>query len=183
MSSETNPYAPPQARLDAFMEEAQLARDVGPWRDGDIVVIRRDVAFPRRCVKCNAPVPGREMKTRTFYWHSPALYLLILLNLVIYAIVATFARKRSRHMVGLCAVHARRHRIFVAIGLSSIAMPVLGVAMFDEAGLVPGFLAAALFAIVGIFGSKLMAARRIDEREARFAGCGRAFVDSLPPLR
>ena len=117
MQQEFNPYRPPEAPV-VDRGTGEDADGVAVWRDGNAVVAVRDRAFPPRCVKCNAPVQKQEMHARSFYWHTPWLYLLILLNILIYAIVAMAVRKKTRHDVALCAQHLRRRRIFIAIGWS-----------------------------------------------------------------
>src|SRR5436309_2493776 len=71
------------------------------WRSGPLLVMSQGARLPDRCVKCNAPANGQRL-TRKLYWHSPYLYLLILLNLLIYALVAIFVRKKARVEIGLC---------------------------------------------------------------------------------
>lgn len=182
MSEHFNPYAPPQSQVAP--EAAPRPReDAGPWREGKDVVALPDSAFPQRCVKCNAPLRAEQMRRRDFAWHHPALYLVLLLNLLLYVLIAVLVRKRSRHVVGLCERHLRRRRIFIAIGWSCLIWPFVGVAFERQGGVLYGVLLAAVTAIVGVVGSRVMVARRIDAYHARFAGCGKDFVASLPLRR
>lgn len=181
MHQEFNPYRPPEAPIvdHSTVEDADGAV---VWRDGNAVVAVRDRAFPLRCVKCNAPVQKQAMHERMFYWHTPWLYLLILLNILIYAIVAVVVRKKTRHDVALCRPHLRRRRIFIAIGWSGLVAPFIGAALSPDIGVMVGLLLAFVLILSGIFGSRVITAGKIDGRHVRFTGCGKAFVDSLPSL-
>lgn len=181
MQQEFNPYRPPEAPV-VDRGTGEDADGVAVWRDGNAVVAVRDRAFPPRCVKCNAPVQKQAMHARRFYWHTPWLYLLILLNILIYALVAMGVRKKTLHDVALCARHLRRRRIFIAIGWSWPLAIFIAAAFSQDIGIMIGVLLAVALIFVGIFGSRVMVAGRIDDRHARFTGCGKAFVDSLPVL-
>ncbi len=98
----TNRYAPPKAELrDHDGVETEM------WREGKVLAMRRGGLFPNRCIKCNAPAvaPGRRQKLT---WHPPAWYLLILLAVLLYAIVAMIVRKTATIEIGLCERHQKR---------------------------------------------------------------------------
>lgn len=181
MQQEFNPYRPPEAPVQAFVLADQNDGAV-VWSDGKALVAVRDCAFPQRCVKCNAPLARAQMRARNFYWHTPWLYLLILPSILIYAIVAMIARKKSSHDLGLCAQHLRRRRSFIAIGWSWPLAPLVGGMLFDDVGVVLGVFASLILILVGMTGSRVMSAAKIDERRARYTGCGKEFLASLPPL-
>ena len=75
MSTEFNPYAPPKANVEEVPQGAV-------WRDGDTLLLRPGTIWPTRCVKCNLPAV-QPVKARWVSWHSPWLYFLLLLNLII----------------------------------------------------------------------------------------------------
>src|SRR5205085_3670359 len=85
------------------------------WRSDRLLVMSREATLPDRCVKCNAPAHGQRLR-RNLYWHSSYLYLLLLLNLLIYLIVAIIVRKRAKVEIGLCDSH--RHQRWLAITLA-----------------------------------------------------------------
>ena len=72
-----------------------------------LVVSTFDHEFPDRCVICNCPAEGFRLK-RTAYWHPGWVYLLILISIVIYAVVALIVRKSVRLEYGLCPKHKAR---------------------------------------------------------------------------
>lgn len=177
-----NPYAAPQAPLQA---EAVVAEGKY-WRDGKQLVVRDQCKLPARCIKCGASAP-LAAKPRKFYWHSPALYLLILLSILIYAIAALIVRKKVEVTLGLCAEHSQRRKL----GVAACVAGVVGGLVLLFAGLSrdssPMTLAGPLLVLAGIicglvFG-RLMTPARIDHDFARFNGCGPVFLALLPVFR
>src|SRR5918992_369607 len=75
MSDPMNPYASPQSVFGPF----QLAEEPrGAWRDGDLLVLRRDGVLPDRCIKCNRPAEGYRQE-RKLNWVHPRWKVLFLL--------------------------------------------------------------------------------------------------------
>lgn len=173
---ESNPFAPPKASLSPANPE-------GIWRDGKILVLTPGSVLPPRCVKCNAPAVQPQRK-RKIYWHQPWIYLLVLLNVLIYLIVALIVRKQATVAPGLCPTHRRRYWIGIAVGWSGVPLGLLlaiASAATDEClwgilGLIV-FLAAL---VAGIILSRIVLAERIDKDFVRLKGCGRAFLESFP---
>lgn len=188
--SSFNPYQAPKSALvhpsrDAAAQAGEQASEqAGPWRDGKDLVARRHGELPARCVKCNAEAKTPKLRQR-YYWHHRGWHLLILFNLVIYVIVRVAIRKSARLNVGVCAEHARKRSVAmwaVALLLSAGAATLL-VAMNRQLGVAAylSSLALLLAAIaVGLFKARLLYPKRIDERYARYAGCGDAFLATLP---
>jgi hypothetical protein len=87
-------------------------------------------ALPQLCVKCGAPADGKPV-VKTFYWHNPAFYLIILAGVLIYVIVAMIVRKSIRVSVPLCAQHA--HRRSIAVTLAWV-LPLIGISSISVAG-------------------------------------------------
>lgn len=80
--------------------------------------------LPPQCIKCGGPADGKPVE-RTYYWHQPALYLLILAGVLIYAVVAMVVRKNMKVRVSLCLRHAQRRSIGVTLAW---VLPVVGIA-------------------------------------------------------
>lgn len=179
-----NPYRAPQA--PAWPPQIPAA---GPhawpvWRDGQDVLAMQGQPFPARCVRCNAPI-ALPARPRKFYWHSPRLYLLILLHLVIYLIVALIVRKRSEHRVGLCPAHAQRRRGFLALAWSSplaglLAGVLVGMAFGSGPGALVGPVVVLVLLVVGVRGARILVPVRMGGSMARYRGTGEAFRQSLP---
>lgn len=183
-----NPYSPPTAAIEPAFGGIASEDATKVWRDGNELVALVDAPLPPRCVKCNRPVRG-TIKSRTFYWHSPWIFLLVIVNLLIAMIVAVIVRKKSSHPAALCEEHAAlRRKIILGAWAAALAGPFVGVAI---AGLGdPGVLIGVLVAVVMVLGAlifgsmkgRVMLPRRIDKKIARFSGCGEAFLRSLPTL-
>jgi hypothetical protein len=177
-----NPYAPPQASLDT----ARPSSTGGNWRIGqDILLVTRNSELPHRCVKCNAP--ASEGKKRTFYWHSRGWYALFLVSPVIYVITMIFVRRKVALSPRLCLEHRNKRTTRIVLSIGSFVGACLG-------GYAAAVLKLPVVAIVLFFGgiigclvfahlASVIQAVGIDERGARFKGCGRAFLDSLEATR
>lgn len=155
-------------------------------REGDLVYIPRlrpgakeGVALPPLCVKCGAP-PTAWLR-RKYYWHTPWIYLVLLLNVLVFAIVAMIVRKWLHVNVPLCATHAagRRKQLAVAWGLAAAGMvlPFVLIAVGLPAWL--GFLMVVLVPVGVVVGvrSNPLTPRRIDEAGGKFKGASAAFLD------
>jgi hypothetical protein len=157
------------------------------WRDGKWLVMGVDARLPHRCVKCNesAEMP---MRRQALYWHHPAIYLLLLLWIVVYVIVAVIARRTVKLEVGLCEGHrvARRKALTIGtVGLVGSVPAGIGLAELGQPGLallagIGGFFGFAIFLMVK---ARILYAKKIDEDEARIGGCGEEFLSSLPSYR
>lgn len=182
-----NPFAPSRATLDAAADAPnELRGDQGVWREGRVIVLSPDAALPRRCVKCNQPA-HEPTQTRKVYWHSPWLYLLILFNLIIYAIVALAARKKALVAPGLCVDHKKRRRNALAVGWLGFlfGFVLLFIGLGTDVGPWGPFLGVVVMlasVIVGMIKGRIVYASRIDKTHVRLKGCGQPFLDSLPPF-
>lgn len=159
-------------------------------RQGDLLVVARNAALPPNCVKCGQPATGKPLK-KTFYWHTGWLYLLVLLHVIIYIIVALIVRKRFDLAVPLCEEHRRRRRRFLWTGglllLGGFAGGILlGSLVGGDEGLGWFFLVWIVFSIAGIVflltGGTVLRAKHIDNDAATFKGAGEGFLARLPAL-
>lgn len=170
-----NPYAPPQAQVGA-VNGTQCTRD------GNAVVVQRGNDLPPRCITCNAPVKG-PIKEVKLYWHSPWLYLLILINLLVYLVVGVIARRTVKVSPGLCDVHAakRLRRILVVLGLGvGSCAAATGLLTVGESGLAIAFLVfAVLLLVIGMLVSRKIYAKKITKDYASLGGCKEPFLASL----
>ena len=167
------PYASPHGYTDSA------------WREGNVLIVRKDTVLPDRCFKCNAPAEGQPLKKR-LAWHHPALFLLIVFpGLLIYAIVALIVQKKGTVYIGLCGAH-RRRRVFLisiawALVLGSIVLFVLSgqyeLGVLALAGIIM-FLAGLIMAVA----IQLTTAKRIDDHFVWLRGAGSAFLDNFPAV-
>ena len=173
--SQNNLYAPPKSNV------AEI-RGTKCSRDGKIAVVHAGNDLPPRCITCNDPAkePTKEVK---LYWHSPWLYLLILINPVIYLLVAILARRSVKVSPGLCETHVskRNRRLLVIFGLCAGAA-VIGIAQQFAAkpdGALAFYLLAAVLLIVALFATRKIYAKKITKEYARVGGCKEPFLASL----
>ena len=180
-----NPYAPSQASLSPSSGAPQPDSNVAVWRDGDQLVTLPGAALPGRCVKCNEAA-AEPTKDRKVYWHHPALYLLILLNMLIYIVVALAVRKKAIVAPGLCSEHKKRRQtalILVWTGfLAGLALVLVMMSGSGDAGtlMLIAMLLWIATAIGGVIFARIVYPKRIDKSHVRLKGCGAAFLDSLP---
>jgi|694.fasta_scaffold34003_2 hypothetical protein len=180
-----NPYAAPGS--SGSLSAGVPAAAGGPlWRDGRLLVMHTTGTLPDVCVVCNAPAHGATLR-RKLYWHSPWWYLMLLVNVLLYIVVALIVRRQADVHVGLCAAHGRRRRRWIAAAWSlfagAVALPGLLLAFAEDytlvgvAIMVPMLLIAA---IVGIVGGRVVTARRIQQPFVWIAGVTPKLLAPLP---
>jgi hypothetical protein len=141
--------------------------------------------LPPLCIKCGAPADGKPVE-RTIYWHHPAVYLLILAGLLIYAIVAIVVRKSIKVRMPLCARHAQRRSIAVTLAW---VLPLVGIAdaiilpQFDVDGGIVALITIVLvvtgLVLWGVVSSPLRP-KSIDQYRGIFTGCCQIFLEQFP---
>lgn len=174
-NSPSNPYAAPMSFTEPRPQH-------NCSRSGSLLIVPAGGTLPERCVRCNEPATMDQRKT--YSWHHPALYLLILPGLLIYAIAATLVSKKAKVSIGLCEAHRARRRNFgrAAFALLLVGLGALFAAVSYEDGRVFGVLSGlSLLAavLVASFGTRVLIPKSIDREEARFKGCGDIFLASL----
>jgi hypothetical protein len=183
MDDKHNPYAPSRASLAGAAVTPADSR--GVWRDGAVLILSPDASLPSRCVRCNKP-SEEPTKDRKVYWHSPWLYLLIIANILIYAIVAVIVRKKAIVAPGLCSAHKRRRRKGISFAwtllIAGFALLFKSVTTRTGIGVLGGLLLILLAAIVSTIVTRILRPKRIDAQYVRLKGCGPAFLDSMPPF-
>lgn len=173
---EFNPYAAPEALPPP---PANTSPDNGTcWRDGDQLLALPHSDLPRYCVKCGKP--ALEYRQRRFYWHSPWMYLLILLHFLVYLIAALAVRKTAVHNVGLCSAHRKRRLNFILMAWASL-VPLFGCFLFDSGAVIGlGILTFLVMVLWGLIGMQILKPRKIDVSLAVYRGVSPAFLARLP---
>ncbi len=180
---ERNPYAPSPASLRTGTPSGPTAGQVTAWRDKGVMVMIPGAEIPQRCVKCNEAA-DEPTKTRTVYWYSSWLYLLLLLNILIFAIVALIVRKKAVVSAGLCSVHKERRRNVITgawIGVcAGLLLIYAGVSTSSGLESAIGVLVILSSIVVGIAMGRIVYPVRIDDAYVRLKGCGEPFLETLP---
>jgi hypothetical protein len=157
-------------------------------RQGDKLIVPKGAPLPNYCVKCGQPVTG-ELFKKTFYWHNPWLFLLVLVNILVYAIVSMILRKRADLALPLCDDHRqRRKNLLIAtwvLGLGFIPGGILAGSLIHDSdtavgvGLLTGFLLLIAAFVTGGM-SAVLRPREITDSSATFSGACEQFLSLLP---
>lgn len=153
-------------------------------RDGKKLIVPRGAALPASCVKCGQPAHVPWVKK--FAWHHPAILLVVLINILIYAIVALIVQKKMELKVPLCDFHHMERKRWIIIGWLCVigcipaGMITSMVLNFEDwIGFLVGLVT--FFACVVFFNmANLIRPTKIDEHGAEFKGAGEAFLSQLP---
>ncbi len=156
----------------------------GLSKKGNNFVISRGEQLPPRCVKCAEPCT--DWLAKTYTWHSPVLYVL-LISPLIYIIVALIVRKKFDLAVPLCDAHlgVRKQRLWIGAGLllGCVPVPILLANMIQGDAIVgfsvllgfAMFFAGVIFLIMAI----PLRATFIDTDSAEFSGAGQPFLAAI----
>ncbi|HKO98975.1 MAG TPA: hypothetical protein VJU86_18380 [Pyrinomonadaceae bacterium] len=185
-SNATSVVAPPQQGIvleDGYvLPPPPITGMPGVWRDDSKLVMSKEALLPDRCVRCNVPTTGRLKRTLT--WHHPAIYLIILVALLIYVIVAMVLRKTARIEIGLCDEHRakRKRNVLITWALCGVGLMgmVLAIAMNDGTYFGFGFLALFAALIFGLFAVRVVTPAKIDDRFVWLRGVNKEYLDELP---
>jgi len=135
------------------------------WRNDSTLVMTKEALLPNRCIKCNAPAD--EQLKRKLTWHHPALYLLVFVSVLIYAIVAMIVRKTATVNIGLCEDHlsSRRRNLLITwgLGFGSVASFVGAALLEDGTLLLLGITLLLGCAIYGIVTLRVVVPSKIDD--------------------
>ena len=183
MDNQFNPYQAPAS--DVIPKINNDAESLSCWTEGKYLVMPIEKGtLPHRCVRCNAPVDGL-IKTRKLYWHHPALYLLILISILVYAVAAIIVRKKIVVQPGLCDEHENKRikGIYLSLGVFFTSILLLFISttnvvpsqLFFGIGIIGLLVGILLYAIT----SKILTVNKIKGNLVYFSKCGQPFLDSI----
>lgn len=182
-TSAVNPYAAPRSNVVATAPYPVGVR-VQIWRNGPVLIMEKTASLPHRCVSCNAPADIRL--TKTLAWHSSFVYLLILINLLIYLLVSLFVRKTAKIEIPLCKAHDdhRNRGIAIAwlISVSGLAVCGYSFTNFEELwGLfLIGLFLFCVGLIVGSIRGRAVIPKKIDDSYLWLTKVCPEFLATLP---
>lgn len=189
------PPLPPNATTPVQMNYAtpmSLSRpeDGLYFIEGELLVGPTTMNLPDRCARCNQP--GEKRFTRTFAWHHPALFFLILLGILIYAIVAICLQKKGTVHYSLCEMHRRkrsgaiRNAWLAWLAVMAIAIGgcvIAGNRVIDEDFIVLfvlfGLFGSIVVLIVGMIKARVLTPKYIDKRMMKISGVNREMMNEL----
>jgi hypothetical protein len=170
--------------LQRLAEGAPPPQPIGlVWRSDRRMVLRSETPLPDRCVRCNSPAQGFRLK-RKLYWHEPWYYLLILISILVYAIVAICVRKKAVIHIGLCEAHRTERKWFITgswmAALLGLGLLIAGIAGYGGWLALVGIVLLLGAAICGAAKGPVVSAARIDGGFAWVKGAGQPFLADLP---
>ncbi len=156
------------------------------WRSGKKLIMNRDAILPPRCIKCNEPAEHNSV-TRKLYWVPGAYYLLILLNLLIFLVVAMVVRKKAEVTYCICDRHRAKYRnLNWAAGglfLASLGLFFWGASEIGNSGgmlILVGVISLLASLLIAAFSGRVIYASRIDNDKLTLGGAGPEFLDQFP---
>ena len=170
----------PAAAVSAIFRQGSRLILPKPSSSAEPVVLPASV-----CIRCGEPANGKPVN-KMYYWHHPALYLVILVGLLIYVIVALVVRKSMKVSVPLCARHAQRRSTAVTLAW---VLPLVGLA---DVFILPPLkvqgtwvaLICAVFMLTGFIIWAIVAnpvrPRKIDQFHGEFTGFCETFLQQFP---
>jgi len=179
-----NPYAAPLITAEMVQPSGHHS-PIGVWRKGKLLVMHRAAMLPDRCVKSNEPAAG-QLK-RKLNWHHPAIYLGLLLNLLVYLILALALGQKATIHIGLSERWFSKRRRAIVIGwslvLAAVALVAGGIASDSEFWplmVFPGLLLFIVGALWGLYGARMVYPKKIDDHYVWLGGVHPSFLDTLP---
>lgn len=152
------------------------------WRSKSVLVMTKQAPLPERCIKCNAPT--QNTLKRKLRWHHPALYILIFVGFLFYALLAMVLSKRATIHVGLCETHAatRRRDILITsllVVLSFVSF-YLAVVTDEMTLLLVGVLGLFGAAVYGVVKARVVAPQKIDDHHVWLTGVNANYLQQFP---
>ncbi len=183
-----NPYAAPVQTGYYPQMPMQLSPFAGLWREGNVLVMHKLAPLPDICLKSNEPAT-RRLK-RNVQWHHPAVYLALLVNIIVYAVVAMIMTKKATIHIALTdewfAVRKRRMIFAWCLVFLSIALLAISLTQINEADWAPLVLIGSIFlslgaAIYGLVACRLVAPKRMTDDYIWLKGVHPEFLNRLEP--
>lgn len=157
----------------------------GIGRRGNLLIIGKFANLPNRCVKCNGAADAPPL-TKNMQWYPPWTYLLLLLGVLPFILIALVMGKKASVTLPLCTVHRKQRSTAIAIGwLGSMGGLFL---LFLAASMESGFLALLGFIaffgaiIYGIVKAPLVTPALINDTHVHLKGVHRDYLANLPEV-
>ena len=185
-SADANPYASPQ--IPGGYNPAPQAG--GLWREGKMLVMHKLAPLPPICVKSGQP--ATQWLRRNLAWHPPWIYVLILVHILLYVVVALIMQKKASIQIGLTDewMARRRTRMLIAwlTSLGGIGLGIVAIALENSGPNTQGYIALLLPAVLmalggliyGVCACRLVKPDRITDQYVWLKGVHPSFLDRLP---
>ncbi len=184
--SETNPYAAPTYEQAILPRQSDFSNAI--FQKNGVLIVHKNAQLPDRCIKSNEPTQSRLK--RALYWHHPALYLLILLHILIYIVVALIVRKSAVLWIPLenRFKKARLRNMMLAwilvfVGIGSLIAGFIALDAQSPISWIWFLLCPVLIlagALTGIYGCRVVYPKRIDGQYVWLKGVSLEFLSAFP---
>ncbi len=143
--------------------------------------------LPYVCIKSNQPAD--VWLKRKLYWHASWIYLLILVSLLVYVIVALIVRQTAQIDVALCRQQIVRRRWVIAGAwfavVSGAALIVIGLGNARPGNdtwiaSLAGLIVLLAGAIIGAVQARIVTPTRITKEHVWLKGVHPAYLAALP---
>lgn len=177
-----------QEKIDANTSTCPYcAEDIDEvWRNGNVLIMKKDAELPDRCIKCN--LPAETHIRRDLFWHANWVYFLVFLSPLIYIVVALLVRKTAKIEIGLTHACAKKRRTAILIAWL-LALAGLGViiggfsTLKGDAPLYTMFTGIVVMiagAVWGVVGARLISVSEISHDYIWIKGVCPDYLDELP---
>jgi hypothetical protein len=186
------------------VDPTKFRRDLGPWRDGELLVMHRDTKLPTaHCIRCNEPALGGRVVQRVSYRNPlmSLLYLLLLCGLpgfVVIVLVFVLTDKRAKVKIGVCDRHLFRRRLALTIAwilasAGAMATVVCTVLSMEMAGYPDGEMTPLVYGATGVlvffaglavaaFAAPVVKARKIEGDYVWIKAVSPEYLSQFPAL-
>ncbi|MBT3374753.1 MAG: DUF4339 domain-containing protein [Lentisphaerae bacterium] len=153
-------------------------------RTGKQLVVAKGAQLPDRCLKCSAPATHSFRKL--LRWHPSWVYILVIVNLLVFAIVAMCIQKKADFTFKLCDKHwgiRRRDRTIAGLALVfGVGLFIGGLVAIENARWVflVGLAVLLFSGVYGIARGGTVAPSKITETHAFIKGAGDEYLAELP---
>lgn len=191
--NEVNPYAAPHV-AETYVGPAIDTDWNGLWRDNKDLVMHREARLPAICVKTGVPVTNGGVR-RKLSWHTPWIALAILVNVLIYIILAVALTKRATIDIPLCPerIAQRKSRLLASwiAGLGSIIGLLVCIGVIIEArnpsaawglGMFVSIITLIAALIIGQLTARIVKTTKITKTHIWLRGVHENILEKLPPL-
>ena len=183
---ETNPYAAPTMGPAILPSHSDFSNAI--FQKNGALIVHKNAQLPDRCIKSNEPTQSKLK--RALYWHHPALYLLILLHILVYVVVALIVRKSAVLWIPIedRFKKARIRNIMIAwllffLGIGSLTAGLIAMDSQSPISWILILLCPVLMltaALIGIYGCRIVYPKRIDGQYVWLKGVSAEFLSEFP---
>lgn len=191
--NEVNPYAAPNV-AETYVGPAINTDWNGLWRDNKDLVMHREARLPAICVKTGVPVTNGKVR-RKLSWHTPWIALAILVNVLIYIILAVALTKRATIDIPLAPerIAQRKSRLLACwiAGFGSIIALLVCIGVIVEArnpsavwmlGIFASIITLVVALVFGQVTARILRTTKITKTHIWLRGVHENILEQLPPL-